>query len=67
MTDCQRRLRPTVKRVMEDFRCYHDRASGGNWASGYGVYAGERQNLNPIFWFSRPKFETSKAMYGLNR
>jgi hypothetical protein len=31
-------------------------------ASGYAVYAGERQNLNPIFRFSRPKFETNAAM-----
>ncbi|RLS76679.1 MAG: hypothetical protein DWI00_06180 [Planctomycetota bacterium] len=36
-------------------------------ASGYGVYAGERQNLNPIFRFSRPKFETNGAMSWASR
>jgi hypothetical protein len=36
-------------------------------ASGYGVYAEERQNLNPIFRFSRPKFETNGAMWYANR
>ena len=48
-------------------RCRPACANSRPQASGYGVYAGERQNLNPIFRISRPKFETNRAMYGASR
>lgn len=50
-----------VRRCRPAFATYRPQASG------YGVYAGERQNLNPIFRFSRPKFETNAAMWWASR